>query len=44
MIMNLGKHEYYSDPVVKSGALRGTITYKYVRGIMARYENYKAAF
>jgi membrane-bound lytic murein transglycosylase F len=44
MIMNLGKREYYSDPVVKSGALRGTITYKYVRGIMARYEGYKAAF
>jgi membrane-bound lytic murein transglycosylase F len=44
MVMNLGKREYYSDPVVKSGALRGTITYKYVRGIMARYEGYKAAF
>jgi membrane-bound lytic murein transglycosylase F len=44
MVMNLGKHEYYSDPVVQSGALRGTITYKYVRGIMARYENYKTMF
>jgi membrane-bound lytic murein transglycosylase F len=44
MIMSLGKQEFYSDPVVKSGALRGTITYKYVRGIMARYEGYKAVF
>jgi len=44
MVMSLGKHEYYSDPVVKSGALRGTITYKYVRGIMARYEGYKTVF
>jgi len=44
MVMNLGKHEYYSDPVVKSGALRGTITYKYVRGIIARYEGYKSMY
>lgn len=44
MVMNLGKREYYSDPVVSSGALRGTITYKYVRGIMARYETYKSVF
>jgi membrane-bound lytic murein transglycosylase F len=44
MVMNLGKHEYYSDPVVTSGALRGTITYKYVRGIMARYESYKSMY
>ncbi len=44
MVMNLGKREFYSDPVVTSGALRGTITYKYVRGIMARYASYKSMF
>ncbi|HLP54315.1 MAG TPA: transporter substrate-binding domain-containing protein [Fluviicola sp.] len=44
MVMNLGKREYYSDPVVSSGALRGNITYKYVRGIMARYASYKSVF
>lgn len=44
MVMNLGKREYYTDPIVKTGALRGTITYRYVRGIMSRYENYKTMF
>lgn len=41
MMLNLGKHEFYSDPVVKAGALRGTRTYKYVIKVMSRYENYK---
>ncbi|MNJ92026.1 Membrane-bound lytic murein transglycosylase F precursor [compost metagenome] len=41
MVMNLGKHSYYTDEVVKSGAFRGNITIRYVRGITARYETYK---
>lgn len=44
MVMNLGKHEYYTDPVVKTGALRGGITYRYVRGIIARYNSYKTMY
>lgn len=44
MVMNLGKREYYTDPVVTAGALRGNITYKYVRGIISRYESYKSMF
>lgn len=40
MVMNLGKHAYYTDEVVKSGAFRGSITIKYVRGITARYKAY----
>lgn len=42
MMLNLGRYEYYSDPVVKTGALRGTRTYNYVKNIMIRYENYKS--
>ncbi|WP_343605098.1 transporter substrate-binding domain-containing protein [Fluviicola sp.] len=41
MVMNLGKHSYYTDEVVKSGAFRGNITIRYVRGITSRYETYK---
>jgi membrane-bound lytic murein transglycosylase F len=41
MMLNLGRHEYYSDPVVETGALRGTRTYNYVSKIMERYANYK---
>lgn len=41
MVLNLGKHSYYTDEVVKSGAFRGNITYRYVREIIQRYENYK---
>ncbi|TSJ47864.1 transporter substrate-binding domain-containing protein [Fluviicola chungangensis] len=41
MVMNLGKHAYYTDEVVKSGAFRGNICIRYVRGITARYETYK---
>lgn len=44
MVLNLGKHEFYSDPVVKSGAIRRNITCRYVREIMSRYESYKSAF
>lgn len=41
MVMNLGKHSYYTDEVVKSGAFRGNITIRYVRGITSRYATYK---
>ncbi len=33
--------EYYNDPVVKHGYLRGTETYNYVREVIGRYEYYK---
>ncbi len=33
--------EYYNDPVVKHGYLRGTETYNYVREILGRYEYYQ---
>lgn len=42
MVLNLGKHAYYTDEVVKSGAFRGNITYRYVRSIVTRYESYKS--
>lgn len=41
MVLNLGKREYYTDPVVKSGAFRGRTTYRYVRNVQERYELYK---
>jgi membrane-bound lytic murein transglycosylase F len=41
MLLNLGKHEYYSDPVVKSGALRGARTYNYVKLVISKYESFK---
>jgi membrane-bound lytic murein transglycosylase F len=41
MVMNLGKHAYYTDEVVKSGAFRGNICIRYVSGITSRYETYK---
>lgn len=42
MVMNLGKHAYYTDEVVKSGAFRGNITIRYVREIISRFETYKS--
>lgn len=42
MLLNLGKHEYYSDPVVKSGALRGARTYNYVKAVISKYESFKS--
>ena len=33
--------QYYNDPVVKHGYLRGTETFNYVREILGRYEYYK---
>ncbi len=37
MMLNLSKAEYYTDPVVKNGALRGARTYNYVRSIYKCY-------
>ena len=38
MIVNLSKREYYKDPIVKSGAAKGLVTYKYVKEIFSRYD------
>ena len=35
------KSEYYNDPVVKSGYVRGAEPVNYVREILTRYERYK---
>jgi hypothetical protein len=42
--LNLSKAEYYRDPVVKNGALRGARTYHYVRRIYAQYLEWKTIF
>jgi hypothetical protein len=44
MMLNLSKAEYYRDPVVKNGALRGARTYRYVRKIYAQYLEWKTIF
>jgi len=44
MMLNLSKGQYYRDPVVRNGALRGTRTYNYVRAIYARYEEWKSVY
>ncbi|MEN9999872.1 MAG: hypothetical protein RI922_2862 [Bacteroidota bacterium] len=44
MMLNLSKGQYYRDPVVKNGALRGTRTYNYVRTIYARFEEWKSVY
>jgi hypothetical protein len=44
MMLNLSKAEYYRDPVVKNGALRGAHTYRYVRKIYAQYLEWKTIF
>ena len=38
MMLNLSKKEFYRDPVVQSGAAKGTVTHRYVREIISRYE------
>lgn len=43
MVRNLSRREYYTDPVVKYGALRN-LTFLYVQQIMLRYDNYKELF
>lgn len=44
MVLNLSKQEYYRDPVVKSGAMRGVITHKYVQQVYSRYLEWKTAY
>ncbi len=44
MMLNLTKSQYYRDPVVKYGALRGTRTYSYVRAIYSRYLDWKTVY
>ena len=40
MILKLSKREFYGDPVVKNGSMRGSVTYKYVREIYERFLKY----
>lgn len=42
-ILLLSQPQYYQDPVVKSGYMRGTETYDYVRLVLARYDRYRGA-
>lgn len=44
MMLNLSKGKYYRDGVVKTGALRGARTYRYVRAIYSRYEEWAAIY
>lgn len=44
MTQNLGKHEYYTDPIVTSGAFRGNFTCRYVKEIIAQYNTYKTLY
>lgn len=44
MILRLSKKEFYGDEVVRHGSMRGTITYKYVREIYARFLEYQIAY
>jgi membrane-bound lytic murein transglycosylase F len=44
MMLNLGKQEYYRDPVVKFGAHHGTLTHRYVRDIYARFEEWRSIY
>ncbi len=40
-ILKLSKAKYYQDPVVRSGYVRGSEPYNYVKEIFYRYEQYK---
>ena len=40
-ILALAQPQYYTDPVVKNGYMRGTETEDYVRKIMARWNGYR---
>lgn len=44
MILKLSKREFYGDPVVRYGSMRGTITYKYVREIFERFLEYSELY
>ncbi|MBO5880105.1 MAG: tail length tape measure protein, partial [Paraprevotella sp.] len=40
-ILQLSKPEYYNDPDVQYGYLRGEETYNYVQSIIKRWETYR---
>ena len=42
-ILLLSQPQYYQDPVVKSGYMRGTETYNYVRLVLQRYAHYRGS-
>lgn len=42
-LLNKSNPAYYTDEVVKHGYCRGSETYLYVRNVMTRYRNYRAA-
>ncbi len=44
MMLNLSKREYYKDPLVKSGAAKGSVTCNYVKEIYNRYLVWKAVY
>ena len=44
MVLNLSKQEYYRDEVVRNGAMKGIITYNYVRHIFSRYYEWSAIY
>ncbi|SFT35582.1 membrane-bound lytic murein transglycosylase F [Lishizhenia tianjinensis] len=42
--LNLNNPKYYKDELVRSGYLRGSETYNYVREIFTRFNEYESAF
>jgi membrane-bound lytic murein transglycosylase F len=44
IVRNLSKHKYYTDKLVSGGALKGHITYRYVKDIYKRYEEWKLIY
>ena len=44
MMLNLSKKEYYRDEVVESGSAKGTVTHRYVREIMSRFELWSSMY
>lgn len=44
MVINLSKQEFYRDEVVKSGAMKGEFTSKYVEKVYKRYKEWKSTF
>ncbi|XOV67470.1 MAG: transporter substrate-binding domain-containing protein [Fluviicola sp.] len=40
MLLNLSKQQYYQDPVVRNGMMRGTTTYRYIKDVIERYMNW----
>lgn len=44
MLLNLSKQKYYQDPVVKHGMMRSRTTYKYVRSVIKRYQEWTEVY